>query len=65
MTWARNVRTAEQVQEALQNAELHKTAFAMGCFWGPDSRFGAMPGVHPFPHDTYSVILIEGVPAAK
>lgn len=43
--WARNVRTAEQVQEALQNAELHKTAFAMGCFWGPDSRFGAMPGV--------------------
>lgn len=43
--WTRNVRTVEQVQQALRNGELHKTAFAMGCFWGPDSRFGAMPGV--------------------
>jgi len=41
----RNVRTAEQVREALRHGELHKTAFAMGCFWGPDSRFGAMSGV--------------------
>lgn len=27
--------------------------------------FGAMPSIHPFPHDTYSVILIKGVPTAK
>lgn len=26
--------------------------------------FGAMPAVHPFPHDTYAVVLIEGVPSA-
>ena len=26
--------------------------------------FGAMPDVHPFPHDTYAVVLIEGVPSA-
>jgi len=25
--------------------------------------FGAMPNVHPFPHDTYSIVLVEGVPA--
>jgi len=25
--------------------------------------FGAMPGIHPFPHEAYSVVLIEGVPA--
>ena len=25
--------------------------------------FGAMPGIHPFPHETYGVVLAEGVPA--
>jgi len=27
--------------------------------------FGAMPNVHPFPHDTYSIVLVEGVPSAS
>lgn len=26
--------------------------------------FARMPNIHPFPHDTYSVILVDGVPAA-
>jgi len=26
--------------------------------------FGAMPDIHPFPHDRYQVMLVEGVPAA-
>ena len=25
--------------------------------------FGAMPEIHPFPHDRYQVMLVEGVPA--
>ena len=25
--------------------------------------FGAMPDIHPFPHDRYQVMLVEGVPA--
>ncbi|HSL18608.1 MAG TPA: hypothetical protein VLB51_11945 [Methylomirabilota bacterium] len=25
--------------------------------------FGAMPGIHPYPHEAYGVVLIEGVPA--
>lgn len=25
--------------------------------------FGAMPGIHPYPHETYGVVLVEGVPA--
>lgn len=25
--------------------------------------FGAMPGIHPYPHETYGIVLVEGVPA--
>jgi hypothetical protein len=25
--------------------------------------FAAMPGIHPFPHDRYQVLLVEGIPA--
>lgn len=31
--------------EALAPTETEKATFGMGCFWGPDCRFGAMPGV--------------------
>jgi hypothetical protein len=27
--------------------------------------FAAMPGIHPYPHDRYRVLLIEGVPAGS
>jgi len=30
---------------ALPPAETRSATFGMGCFWGPDARFGAMPGV--------------------
>ncbi|MFC6757481.1 MULTISPECIES: peptide-methionine (S)-S-oxide reductase MsrA [Haloarcula] len=31
--------------EALPPADTETATFGMGCFWGPDARFGAMPGV--------------------
>jgi peptide-methionine (S)-S-oxide reductase len=31
--------------DALDPAETETATFGMGCFWGPDARFGAMPGV--------------------
>ena len=31
--------------EALPPSETATATFGMGCFWGPDARFGAMPGV--------------------
>ncbi|MDS0277972.1 peptide-methionine (S)-S-oxide reductase MsrA [Halomicroarcula sp. S1AR25-4] len=31
--------------EALPPEETATATFGMGCFWGPDARFGAMPGV--------------------
>jgi len=38
--------TALQVDaEALPPAETATATFGMGCFWGPDGRFGAMDGV--------------------
>ncbi|MDS0283653.1 peptide-methionine (S)-S-oxide reductase MsrA [Haloarcula onubensis] len=38
--------TALQVDaDALAPAETETATFGMGCFWGPDARFGAMPGV--------------------
>jgi len=38
--------TALQVDaEALPPAETETATFGTGCFWGPDARFGAMPGV--------------------
>ena len=37
--------TAEAIEEALESGELTQTVFGMGCFWGPDSKFGETPGV--------------------
>src|SRR6056297_2299392 len=31
--------------EALAPTATETATFGMGCFWGPDARFGAMPGV--------------------
>jgi peptide-methionine (S)-S-oxide reductase len=31
--------------ESLPPAATETATFGMGCFWGPDARFGAMPGV--------------------
>ena len=31
--------------EALAPAETEAATFGMGCFWGRDARFGAIPGV--------------------
>ena len=33
------------VEAGLDAAELETATFGMGCFWGPDARFGALPGV--------------------
>ena len=27
--------------------------------------FAAMPGIHPFPHETYSILLADGLPAKE
>lgn len=35
----------EAIEEAVKTGKLSQTVFASGCFWGPDSNFGAMPGV--------------------
>ncbi|WP_277542108.1 peptide-methionine (S)-S-oxide reductase MsrA [Haloarcula laminariae] len=38
--------TALQVDaDALPPSRTDTATFGMGCFWGPDARFGAMPGV--------------------
>ena len=37
--------SAEAIEEAVKTGKLNQTVFAMGCFWGPDSNFGGMPGV--------------------
>lgn len=37
--------TPEAIEEALKAGKLKQTVFGMGCFWGPDSKFGGMPGV--------------------
>jgi len=38
--------TALQVDaDALPPSRMETATFGMGCFWGPDARFGAMPGV--------------------
>lgn len=37
--------TPESIEEAVKSGKLSQTVLAMGCFWGPDSNFGAMPGV--------------------
>jgi peptide methionine sulfoxide reductase MsrA len=35
----------ESIAEALEKNVLSRTAFAMGCFWDPDSFFGSLTGV--------------------
>ena len=39
------MRNGEQIDAALKTGELHSVVFGMGCFWGPDSRIGALDGV--------------------
>jgi peptide-methionine (S)-S-oxide reductase len=34
-----------QIAEGLRDGGLQAVSFGMGCFWGPDSRFGALDGV--------------------
>ncbi|MTD31036.1 peptide-methionine (S)-S-oxide reductase [Planomicrobium sp. YIM 101495] len=43
MTEKTIVEIEEPLSENLQAAE--QAAFGMGCFWGPESRFGSLPGV--------------------
>ncbi|WP_342387448.1 peptide-methionine (S)-S-oxide reductase MsrA [Salinicoccus bachuensis] len=33
------------IEAGLYTAELETATFGMGCFWGPDARFGALPGI--------------------
>lgn len=39
--------TIKQIEEGLHqnDGRLEFATFGMGCFWGPDARFGGMPGV--------------------
>ena len=40
-----NVLTAEEIDRGLLDGSLASAMFALGCFWGPDARFGSLPGV--------------------
>ena len=42
---AARARSAEQIDTLVREGELESCAFAMGCFWAPDARFGALAGV--------------------
>lgn len=33
------------LDQDMQTVETRTATFALGCFWGPDARFGVMPGV--------------------
>lgn len=39
--------TIEKIEEGLHrnNGRLEPATFGMGCFWGPEARFGSIPGV--------------------
>ncbi|ANU12161.1 peptide-methionine (S)-S-oxide reductase MsrA [Planococcus antarcticus] len=39
--------TIKQIEEGLHQSDrrLELATFGMGCFWGPEARFGGMPGV--------------------
>lgn len=38
--------TAQEIEtELVANRRLETATFGMGCFWGPESRFGSLPGV--------------------
>lgn len=39
------VTTIEIDKELTKNRELETATFGMGCFWGPEARFGSLPGV--------------------
>lgn len=41
------VRKLEEIEKVLQSASapLETATFGMGCFWGPEARFGSLPGV--------------------
>ncbi|WP_432352872.1 peptide-methionine (S)-S-oxide reductase MsrA [Sporosarcina sp. A2] len=37
--------TIAEVESELQNIPVETALLGMGCFWGPEARFGSMPGV--------------------
>lgn len=39
-------KTIEEIEKKLlQDRRLETATFGMGCFWGPEARFGSLPGV--------------------
>ncbi|WP_303969004.1 peptide-methionine (S)-S-oxide reductase MsrA [Sporosarcina ureae] len=36
---------SEMEKELVQNGEMETATFGMGCFWGPEARFGSLQGV--------------------
>lgn len=37
--------TIETIEQALRSSDYETATFGMGCFWGPEARFGSLPGV--------------------
>ena len=37
--------TIETIEQALRSSEYETATFGMGCFWGPEARFGSLPRV--------------------
>ncbi|MDW0116085.1 peptide-methionine (S)-S-oxide reductase MsrA [Sporosarcina thermotolerans] len=35
----------EAIEKGLYKSDLETATFGMGCFWGPEARFGSLPGV--------------------
>lgn len=35
----------QSIEKELHQSDLETATFGMGCFWGPDARFGSLPGV--------------------
>ena len=40
------MKTIMQIEQGLQDKPYETALFGMGCFWGPESRFGSLPGVN-------------------
>lgn len=40
-----NAEMTASIDKKMQDIETKTTAFALGCFWGPDAAFGALDGV--------------------
>ncbi|MEK3934609.1 peptide-methionine (S)-S-oxide reductase MsrA [Sporosarcina sp. FSL W7-1349] len=38
-------RTIVHIEAELQDRKVETATFGMGCFWGPEARFGGLPGV--------------------